>query len=222
MIDIWLYTWPDLYTRLVAYARLHILTFVVFFLSWCQLYIVHNFVLYISYLVIFYFSSHVVIAYIAFHARAFLFTHTLIRSLLTTLNSHVQGIGHLLILFRCSCDSTVREEIGVSPFLILVFLPFFLFMFLYFSWFMNIRFSLYSNSFYMISCVNAYMWYCSDRWFIIVYIYSLFRLLLGLACIHGVFPRVYTSPTLVASPLQRILGSGAWHFLSIFFEDYHC
>ena len=32
----------------------------------------------------------------------------------------------------------------------------------------------------------------------------------------GYFPRVYTSPTLVASPLQRIFGSGAWQgFLGI-------
>jgi len=28
-LDIWLYTWPDLYIRLVTYARLHILTLVV-------------------------------------------------------------------------------------------------------------------------------------------------------------------------------------------------
>ena len=47
-----------LYTRLVTYVRLHILTLVVGY----QLYIVHSFVLYIDYSVIFHFSYHVVIA----------------------------------------------------------------------------------------------------------------------------------------------------------------
>ena len=125
ILDIWLYTWPDLYTRLVTYARLHILAWVVSFLSWCQLYIVHDFVLYIDDLVIFYFSYHVVIVYIVFHARAFLFIHTLIRSLLTTLDSYVQGIGHRLILFRCSCDRTLCEEPWVLSFWFLVFLFFY-------------------------------------------------------------------------------------------------
>ena len=123
-----------LYTRLVTYARLHILTFIVFFLSWCQLYFVHNFILYIGYLVIFYFSYHFVIAYIIFMHEHFSLTHTLIRSLLTTLDSHVQDFGHLLTLLRCSCDRTLREEIGVSLFWFW-YSCLLLFLFLYSSWF---------------------------------------------------------------------------------------
>ena len=80
-----------LYTKLVTYARLHILTLVVKY----QLYIVHNFVLDIVYSVIFHFSYHVVIACIVImHEHLSLYTHTqaLIRALLTALDSHVQDI----------------------------------------------------------------------------------------------------------------------------------
>jgi len=49
---------------------------------------------------------HIVIAYIVImHEHLFLYTHTLIRSLLTTLDSYVQDFGYLLILFRCSLSS---------------------------------------------------------------------------------------------------------------------
>ena len=37
-----------------------------------------------------------------------------------------------------------------------------------FRFLIYIRFSSYSSSFYVISWVNAYMWYCSDRWYIMV------------------------------------------------------
>jgi len=60
---------------------------------------------------------HVVIAYIIF-MREHLFpshTHILIRSLLTTLNSHVQDFGHL-ILFRCSCDLSFTRSWSFSLF----------------------------------------------------------------------------------------------------------
>ena len=83
---------------------------------------VHNFVLNIDYFVIFYFSLSYCHCLHYFYARAPFSFHTLIRSLLTTLDLHVHVIGHLLILFRCSCDRTLREEIRVSP-LFLVFLP---------------------------------------------------------------------------------------------------
>jgi len=45
------------------------------------------------------------------YARAVFFTHTLIRSLLTTLNSHVQGIWHLFILSGIRWDHTYCEEL---------------------------------------------------------------------------------------------------------------
>jgi len=54
---------------------------------------------------------YIVIAHIVFMHEHIFFTHTLIRSLLTTLNSYVQDFGHVLILFRCSCDRTLREEL---------------------------------------------------------------------------------------------------------------
>jgi len=61
---------------------------------------VHSFVLDIDYAVIFYFSLSVIIAYIVFMYEHLSFTHTLIRSLLTTLDSHVQDF--LDIFLYCS------------------------------------------------------------------------------------------------------------------------
>jgi len=157
MIDIWLYKMTRLYTRLVTYARLHLLILVASSLSWYQWYVVLSFVHDIDYSVIFFFSYHVFIAQIVIMLNIFLFTHThtLISSLLTTLDLHVQDFGHLLILFRCSLSSYASWESGVSLFWFwysfLSCLPFI-------SWFsIHIRFSLYSSSFYTILCVNAYI-----------------------------------------------------------------
>jgi len=74
----------------------------------------------------FHFSYHVVIACVVMHEHLFLYT--LIRSILTILDSHVQNFfGHLLILFRCSCDRTHYEElksffiIGILALLFMLF-----------------------------------------------------------------------------------------------------
>ena len=118
-----------LYTRLVTYARLYILTLVV---------PCYHVISYISFIVCYWywlfcyllFWDYHVIAYIVFlYTRTFPVTRTLIRSLLTTLDSHVQGIGHLLILFRYSCDRTRYEKleslffiIGILAILFMLFL----------------------------------------------------------------------------------------------------
>ena len=44
------------------------------------------------------------------------FSYTLIRPLLTTLICTSRSFGHLLILFRCSCDHTLREELELLSF----------------------------------------------------------------------------------------------------------
>jgi len=75
----------------------------------------------------------------------FLFTYTLIRSLLTTLDSHVQDFGYLLILFRCSCDRTLCEKLEFLSLLALVFLSLLSSYYSRFS--MYISFGLYSSSF---------------------------------------------------------------------------
>ena len=105
-----------LYSTLVTYIRLHILT-LVFLFSWYQLYIVHRFILDIDYFVIFYFSLSCC-SCLCYYARASfsLHTHTLIRSLLMTLESHIQDFRHFLILFRCSCDRKLHEELEFISF----------------------------------------------------------------------------------------------------------
>ena len=79
-----------------------------------QLYVNYLFNMLFSYLL----SAvyHIVICSYCFYARAPFPSHTLIRSLLMTLDSHVQGIRHLLILFRCSCDRTLHEELELLSF----------------------------------------------------------------------------------------------------------
>ena len=112
----------------MTYARLHVLTLVVFFYHDVSYISFIRFVLDIDFFsVIFYFSYHVVIAYIVImHEHLSIYTHThthtLIRLLLMTLNSHVQDFEHLLILFRCLCDRTLREELGFLSLLVMVFL----------------------------------------------------------------------------------------------------
>ena len=101
-----------LYTRLVSYARLHVLTLVV-----------RTLVIYRSWLYsLYWLSCYLSFQLSCFHCLCCYYTrvpfslHTLIRSLLTILDSHVQGIGHLLILFRCSSSSYASRVVGVSPF----------------------------------------------------------------------------------------------------------
>ena len=138
-----------LYTRLVTYARLYILTLVVpcyHDISYI-LFIVCYWYWLFCYLL---FSDYHVITYIVFLCTStFLFTHTLIRSLLMTLDSHVQGIGHFFILFKWSCDRTLRKKLEFLSFDSSILAS----CYSYFCTlldFMYIRFSLYSSSF---------MWY---------------------------------------------------------------
>jgi len=105
-----------LYTRLVTYARLHILTFVVSFyhdiskISFITLFLILIILLsFISVIML-------LLLILLLCTNTFPFINTLIRSLLMTLNSHVQDFGHLLTLFRCSCDRTLREELEFSLF----------------------------------------------------------------------------------------------------------
>jgi len=164
MIDIWLYNMDGWYTRLVTYVRLRILPLVISFyhdinyISFIALVLI--LIISLSFISVYY----VVIAYIIFMHEQLFFTHTLIRSLLTTLDSHVQGIGYIVQVFVWSYSS---RGTGVSPHLILVFSS--LMSSCYFLILdICLRFSFYPSSFYMISCVDGYMWYCSDHWFIIV------------------------------------------------------
>ena len=105
-----------LYTRLVTYAKLYILRLVVFF---------YHDISYISFITLFLiliillsFISVIMLLLITLLlcTNTFPFTHTLIRSLLTILDSHVQDFGHLLILFRCSYDRTLRKELKFLSF----------------------------------------------------------------------------------------------------------
>ena len=64
--------------------------------------------------------------------------------------------------------------------------------------------------------IRYHMWtsICSIAVILILHIdYITCSVTLSLACIHGYFHHVYTSPTLVATPFPRILRSGAWHWL---------
>ena len=92
MIYIWSYTWPDLHTRLVTYDRLHILTLVV---SFC-----HK-ISYISFIILFLILS-ILLSFVSVYYVVIIHEHsslhTLIRSLLMILDSHIQGIGHFYIV----------------------------------------------------------------------------------------------------------------------------
>ena len=105
-----------LYTRLVTYARLHILILVVFFyhdtsyISFISLFLILIMLLsFISVIML-------LLVSLLLCTSTFLFTHTHTRSLLTTLDSHVQVIRHFLILFRCSLSSYVSWGAEVSRF----------------------------------------------------------------------------------------------------------
>jgi len=158
-----------LYTRLVTYVRLYILTLVVSF---------YYDISYISFIVLFliliiplYFISvyHVVIAYIIFiHESSFPYTH--IHPLGRFWRPWIRTSRILDTFLYCSgvCWArTLREELEFSLFYSGILNSFYS-CFRTFSWFMYFRFSFYSSSFYMISCVDAYMWYCSDRCFIMI------------------------------------------------------
>ena len=132
----------------MIYASLHILTLIVSF---------YHDISYISFIVLFLiliillsFISiyHVVIAYIVImHEHLFFYTHTLIRSLLTTLDSYVQILDVSCYWSGVRWDSICCEELESLSFWFwysyLSCLP-------VISWFsIYIRFSLYSNSLFI-------------------------------------------------------------------------
>jgi len=92
----------------------------------------------------------------------FLFTHTLIRSLLTTLDSHVQILNTFLY---CSdfCVINASRGAGVSLFLILVFLSFLIPAIIFFDSCIS---PLPSIPFLISSKIKRShcMYYCSARW----------------------------------------------------------
>ena len=105
-------------------------------------------------------------------------------------------------------DHIWDEESGVSLLLIIGTLA--SLVCLLFSWFYIYRYQLsYNFCIHILSCVE-FICYIAVLIMIIVDLCSLLKLHLGLACKCGYFHRVYTLPTLIASPLQCILGSGAW------------
>ena len=123
MIDICLYTWPDLYTRLVTYARLHILTLV---LSFCHKISYISFIScsWLSYYPSFQFNMLLLLMQLLY-TSTFLFTHTHSLGRFWRPWIHMSKILDTFLLFRCSCDRTLREE-PEFLFFILVFLPFFI------------------------------------------------------------------------------------------------
>ena len=116
-----------LYTRLVTYGRLHILTLVGSFYhdssytSFIVLFLI--LIISLSFISVYY----VVIAYIIFMHEQLFFTHTLIRSLLTTLDSHVQDFGHLSYIVQVFVETVSFARSWSFSLLIpifLLFLPF--------------------------------------------------------------------------------------------------
>ena len=144
-----------LYTRLVTYARLHILILVVRI----PVYIVHNFVLAINYSVMFHFSYHIVITCVVMHKHLFPL-HTLIRLLLMTLDSHVQDFWTLSYIVQVFVWSQALRGVGVSLFLIIGILAL-LFMLFPDSIYITSRCHFFSL-FICYHCVHIYMSYCSD------------------------------------------------------------
>ena len=112
-----------LYTRLVTYARLHILTLVVSFYH--DISYIPFIVLFLIFIILSSFISvyHIIITYVVIMHEQFLL-HTLIRSLLTTLNSHVQDFWTSSYVVQVFVWSYASWGAGASLFLILVFLPF--------------------------------------------------------------------------------------------------
>jgi len=89
--------------------------------------------------------------------------HTLIRSFLTTLDLHVHVLDALFLLCRCSRRWYASWRAGASPYLIPVFLSLYIFWFSLYQIHLLFQFLIH-----MVSWVDAYMYYCSGRWLIIV------------------------------------------------------
>ena len=127
MIDI------GLYIKLVTYARSYILTLVV---PCCHVISYMSFIVCYWYWLFRYllFSDYHVIAYIVFfiYTSTFLVTHTLIRLLLTTLNSHVLDFWMPSYIVSVFVWSYASRGVGVSLFLFIGILAL---LFMLFPWF---------------------------------------------------------------------------------------
>ena len=135
------------------------------------------------------------------HEFSSLHTHSPGR-FLTTLNLHVQILDALFLLCRCSMRPYILRGAWVSLWFWyshLYYLP-------VISWFYLYRIQL-PFSFLYPSAIIVLDFICIIAVILIlVLIYSLFQATLGLAYICEVFPRVYTSPTLVATPFPTYFG----------------
>jgi len=142
------------------------------------------------------------------HEQSSLYTHTLTRSLSDDPGFARPDIGRFISIVWCLVRPYILREawVSLSDSGILISLSFLLFPY---SWY--IGFSCYST--FSFIWYHAWMLICDIAVIMFHYSFDLYlvQVTLGLACMRGVFPPVYTSPTRVASPLQRILGSGAWH-----------
>ena len=149
MIDTWLSTWPDLD--------------IWFCTDWLYYFLFMILIIQLSFI----FSLSCCCTH-CLYTRALHFSYTLIRSFLTILNLHV----HILDMLYFS-DQVFDELVHVAR--SLEFLPIFWYSCLLFIpvsvLFLILVYqiqSLFQFFIYMISCVDVCMWYCSDRWFIIV------------------------------------------------------
>ena len=203
----------------MTYARLHILTSVVGFISGILLptdlfLLLFSFIYSLSCYSIIFCLQFIMLWLCAqyFYARApssFL-THWLGR-FLTNLDLHVQ-IECFISLIRCSMRPYMLRGAGVSL--------------LDHQYSCSLSFLLFLDSLYIIiSChsISLFIYYhvwmltCDIAMIMIYYnliFIACYGLLKALRVYVRYFPCVYASPTLVATPFPCILGSEAWHFSS--------
>ena len=130
-----------LYTRLVTYVRLHILILVSFYHDTSYI----SFIALLLTIILLYFILVIMLLLLALLCtNTFSFTHTHLVASDDPGFARPGFFGHLLILFRCSCDRTFVRSWSFSL-LVLIFLS--LLSSCYFQFSMYTRFSLYSSSF---------------------------------------------------------------------------
>ena len=144
-----------LYTRLVTYARLNLLTLVISFyyvVSYTSfIALVFILIILLSFIPVYY----VIVTYlIIMHEHSSLHTHSPGR-FLTTLDLHVQIYDTLFLLCRCSMRPYALRRARVSPYSIPVFLSFLLSY--YFLILVYIRFSCYF-SLYLYDIMRGYLY----------------------------------------------------------------
>ena len=170
-----------LYTRLVTYARLHILTLVISFYHDTSYILFITLLLIFEYPVIFYFRLSCCYWLHCFYARepfplhTHTQTHTLIRSLLTTLDCTSRyWMSYALVQVFLELVRFARSwsfSLFVLVLLSLLSFCYFLILDIY-----QIQ-SLFQFFIYVISSVDIYMSYCSDIDYRSRFLYNLFRLL---------------------------------------------